>query len=211
MLNSLITEIVSPDQFKLIPWKNGQGVTKELAINNGGSLVDFEWRLSIATVVENGIFSDFSGYLRNLILISSKGISLKHSQNNDGFPNTTSVVDHLDKLLSFSTFDGACKTEAKLINGAITDFNLMHDPLKYQATLETYRLNQDVILQNFEFCFIYSLADDVTLKSTDGLIALSLSLGHLLKITQGEAARDKYENVHVSGEKLIIIYLNSLE
>lgn len=119
----------------------------------------------------------------------------------------------MDKLLSFSTFDGACKTEAKLIDGAITDFNLMHDPTKYQATLETYWHNQSVNLQNFDFCFIYSLADDVTLSSVDGVDDIALNLGHLLKITQGitATAKDEFESLEVSGEKLIIIYLNSLD
>jgi environmental stress-induced protein Ves len=117
----------------------------------------------------------------------------------------------LDKLLSFSTFDGACKTEAKLIDGAITDFNLMHDPTKYQATLETYWHNQSVSLQNFDFCFIYSLADDVTLSSVDGVDDIVLNLGHLLKITRGITAKDEFESLDVSGEKLIIIYLNAVD
>jgi environmental stress-induced protein Ves len=173
-------------------------------------MVNFDWRLSIATVAEDGIFSDFSGYLRNLILISGKGISLKRSQNGIGSSPAISVVDHLDKLLSFSTFDGACKTEAKLIDGTITDFNLMHDPKKYQATLETYWPKQSVNLQNCDFCFIYSLADDVMLKSTDSLVNISLKVGYLLKITQGISTQSELENLRVSGEKLIIIYLNSL-
>ena len=164
-------------------------------------MIDFEWRLSIATVIENGVFSDFSGYLRNLILISGKGISLKHSEN---------CVDHLDELLSFSTFDGSCKTEAELNDGAITDFNLMHDPSKYTAILETYWHKLNVNLQNFDLCFVYSLADDVTLNSTDGVIDISLKAGHLLKITKRANTRDELENLCVSGEKLIIIYLNSL-
>ena len=142
-------------------------------------------------------------------MISGKGISLKHSQNGSASA-ATSVVDHLDKLLYFSTFDGASKTEAKLIDGAITDFNVIHDPTKYQATLETYWPNHNVNLQKFDFCFIYSLADNVKLLSTDGVIDISLNAGHLLIITQGMSSRDELENLRVSGEKLIIIYLRSL-
>jgi len=52
--------IISPQQFKQIPWKNGKGTTTELAISDGGTLDHFAWRLSIASVVEDGEFSDFS-------------------------------------------------------------------------------------------------------------------------------------------------------
>jgi len=61
----LIT-IISPQQFKKTPWKNGKGETTELAISEGGTLENFDWRLSIASVTEDGAFSYFTGYCRNL-------------------------------------------------------------------------------------------------------------------------------------------------
>ena len=33
--------VLSPELFKTIPWKNGQGETIELAMNYGGNLNDF--------------------------------------------------------------------------------------------------------------------------------------------------------------------------
>ena len=68
--------IISPEQYKTIPWKNGLGETTELAINEGGDVTNFDWRLSIARVTKDGFFSDFSNYSRNLILISCKGLRL---------------------------------------------------------------------------------------------------------------------------------------
>ena len=49
--------IITPEQFNTIPWKNGKGQTTELAISENGSIDDFDWRLSIASVVEDGAFS----------------------------------------------------------------------------------------------------------------------------------------------------------
>ncbi len=48
--------VFSPENFRTIPWKNGLGHTTELAISEGGSLDDFDWRLSIASVVNDGDF-----------------------------------------------------------------------------------------------------------------------------------------------------------
>jgi len=42
------------------PWKNGKGVTREIAVFPSGATIDaFEWRVSIADVSEGGAFSNF--------------------------------------------------------------------------------------------------------------------------------------------------------
>ena len=83
-------KIISPDQFKTIAWKNGQGETTELAISPGGTLADFDWRLSMASVVSDGAFSDFTGYDRQLILLNGHGIKLAHDDKQ------TDAADRID-------------------------------------------------------------------------------------------------------------------
>ena len=56
------------------PWKNGKGVTVELARAEVGSAI--LWRLSMATVAEDGPFSLFPGIERNLTVISGPGFRL---------------------------------------------------------------------------------------------------------------------------------------
>jgi len=51
--------IISPEQYRTIPWKNGQGETTQLAISEEGNLANFDWRLSIATVTEDAFFPIF--------------------------------------------------------------------------------------------------------------------------------------------------------
>ena len=109
-------EIIQPKQFKTVPWKNGKGETIEMAINSAGTLEDFDWRLSMASVVEDGIFSNFEGYTRNLILIAGDGINLQHNDNK---------IDRLSQLLDLATFDGGNKTVGNLHNAEITDFNII--------------------------------------------------------------------------------------
>jgi len=56
------------------PWKNGKGVTVELArADRDGAML---WRLSVATVSEDGPFSVFPDIERNLTVISGNGFRL---------------------------------------------------------------------------------------------------------------------------------------
>ncbi len=99
--------IIEPIQFKTIPWKNGLGETTELAINDNASLDDFIWRISIASVINDGVFSDFSGYDRNLVLIEGKGINLQHDAKS---------TDLLEKTLDVASFDGGGETLGRLLD-----------------------------------------------------------------------------------------------
>lgn len=56
------------------PWKNGKGVTVELArAERDGALL---WRLSMATVAEDAPFSLFPGIERNLTVLTGPGFRL---------------------------------------------------------------------------------------------------------------------------------------
>lgn len=65
---------LTPADYTRQPWKNGKGITTELArAEAGGALL---WRLSMATVAEDGPFSIFPGIERNLTVISGPGFRL---------------------------------------------------------------------------------------------------------------------------------------
>ena len=194
-----LINIIPPNQFKKIPWKNGLGVTTELAISEGGSLSGFDWRLSIASVVENGPFSDFSGYLRNLVLIEGKGIALQHDQQH---------TDHLTSLLSVATFDGACKTIGTLKSGPIKDLNIMVNPDKYQVKVATYVEQQTVEIEPCDLYFVFCLSGTAELSTfeQDSMTEhYTLQSEHLLKMTSIKA-----DKVTVSGQQMIIVCITDL-
>ena len=65
---------LTPADYTRQPWKNGKGLTVELArAEEGGALL---WRLSMATVAEDGPFSLFPGIERNLTVIAGPGFRL---------------------------------------------------------------------------------------------------------------------------------------
>jgi environmental stress-induced protein Ves len=197
--------IISPAHYKTIPWKNGLGETTELAISEGGDVNNFDWRLSIASVSVDGDFSDFSGYARNLVLISGNGITLKHT-NLQGTTQTDALVD----LLDLSEFDGGCKTLGQLISGPIKDFNIMTKVGRYVATVDTYFDQQKVSLSEYTAYFVYCLDKDI-LFHVDGLHEgageiktenQSLPAQHLLKISV-----KNNKKITLMGEKMIVIAL----
>jgi environmental stress-induced protein Ves len=183
--------VLSPDLFKTIPWKNGKGETIELAINYGGNLDDFVWRLSMASVVEDGVFSDFSGYQRNLILIEGNGINLQHDH---------SKIDKLSNILDIASFDGACSTLGNLHAGAITDFNVITHKEKCSVTVETFKERQTLELKVADLCFIYSLSGAFQLTSYQN--QQIIKTGHLLKLGTLKAGE-----ITITGQKLIVVYL----
>jgi environmental stress-induced protein Ves len=187
--------VFSPESFKTIPWKNGKGETIELAINDGGTLDDFIWRLSMASVVEDGVFSDFSGYQRNLILIEGNGISLQHDDNK---------IDKLSNLLAVANFDGACRTVGNLHAGAITDFNIITHQDKCRVNVETYIKPQTVELKSADLCFVYSLSGDYLLTAAHQA-PQTITAGHLLKLSTPPE-----NNLSIKGQQLIIIYVDLL-
>lgn len=104
------------DDLPATPWKNGGGVTRELARAElpGGS--GFAWRLSIADIDRPGPFSDFQGYRRQLILLAGHGLHL-------GGPGMRGV--RLDRPGDMHVFDGAAPVSATLYGGPCRDVNLM--------------------------------------------------------------------------------------
>ncbi len=187
--------IIPPQAFKTIPWKNGLGKTTELAISKGGQLSDFDWRLSIATVTKDGVFSDFSGYDRNLILISGKGISLTHNENK---------IDKLKNLLDMSSFDGGCKTFGKLTDGLIKDFNVMTKTGVYQAVVERYVEYQSITLSvNCQY-FVYALNEDVFVSFDE--TNMSLAAGYLLSVPLTNNSK-----ILLKGRHIIVIQLISTD
>ena len=194
-MSTPVFTVIPKTQFKTIPWKNGKGNTIELAINDGGNLESFEWRLSMASVVEDGVFSDFSGYLRNLILIKGDGIELIHDDK---------ISDKLTTLLSMATFDGSSETVGKLTHHAITDFNIITNQKSYDVEVNTYLLSNKISLPNHTLSFIYCLEGDAKITSTDNRIDITLPVGDL-----GKLAINNNENITVSGQKMIVVKLKA--
>ena len=98
-------------------WKNGAGLTREIASHASPGGAGFDWRVSLAEVTRDAPFSAFPGIDRCTLLLAGAGMRLA---SRDG------RIDHalVDPLLPFR-FDGAAAIDATLVGGACADFNVM--------------------------------------------------------------------------------------
>lgn len=105
------------DELPATPWKNGGGVTRELAcFPHGAGLDDFVWRVSIADIGKSGPFSHFPGVERIIMLLAGDGMELRHD---GGAPYP------LTAPLQPFRFPGEAPIEATLVGSPSQDFNLM--------------------------------------------------------------------------------------
>ena len=95
-----------------MPWQNGGGITREIARFPAQS-ADWDWRISIAEVAEDGPFSRFPGCERALLLLSGHGMRLRFSDHE-------AVLQAPGDNLRFAGEDAV---EALLMDGPTTDFN----------------------------------------------------------------------------------------
>lgn len=72
---------LNPDGFRRLPWKNGGGITIDVAAEFGGSAIDGDWtnlvwRFGSTSIPAPGPFSDMSGFDRVLTPVRGAGLSL---------------------------------------------------------------------------------------------------------------------------------------
>ncbi|MFT4608328.1 MAG: environmental stress-induced protein Ves [Chitinophagales bacterium] len=163
--------IIPPDQYRSVAWKNGKGSTRELAF--GGSTGDsFDWRLSMAPVISSGDFSDFEHYDRTLILINGNGLTLDHDSGQR---------DVLKRRFDMAHFDGGWRTNAKLHDGDILDFNVMTRQNKCRSKVtvldegESHQLSVSASL-----LLIYAVESDTMVLAPDSSV-ITLPGAHLFQ------------------------------
>lgn len=100
-----------------MPWQNGGGTTREVAIDppDGSLATGFRWRISVAQVGQGGPFSRLQGVDRSLWLVRGNGMRL--------------WLEGREVVLAepFARFDflGETRIEAALLDGACEDCNVM--------------------------------------------------------------------------------------
>lgn len=111
------TRLIPYATLEAAPWKNGGGSTTEIAVAPHGAGFDtFDWRLSLARIVQDGPFSAFPGIERTLALVEGDGVLLDF----DGERQVSLTAEEPE-----ISFDGGHSVDASLIGGPTIDFNVM--------------------------------------------------------------------------------------
>ncbi|MFE2375778.1 HutD family protein [Streptomyces sp. NPDC059398] len=99
------------------PWKNGGGVTREIAAWPEGAGMDgFAWRVSLADVGADGPFSVFPGVTRVLTVADGAGMEL----------TAGGVALRADERFVPHRFAGDVPTHGRLLGGPVVNFNVMY-------------------------------------------------------------------------------------
>ena len=103
------------DAYPIVPWRNGAGVTREIACSPvGASAEEFDWRVSIADVRPSSTFSTFAGVDRVILPLDPPPMVLTV----DGTPH------ELTRHEPFA-FDGEAVTSCQVDGGPSRDLNVM--------------------------------------------------------------------------------------
>jgi hypothetical protein len=119
-------ELLTPEDYVQVPWKNGRGMTSEVArVPREGD--EFDWRVSMAGIADNGPFSHFPGCNRVIVALDGEGFSLVHRE--------------LDRSVFLGSlepyeFSGDWATDCQLQGGAVRDFNVITARNRASARVE---------------------------------------------------------------------------
>lgn len=105
-----------------VPWRNGGGVTREIASSHDGETL--LWRVSMADVASDGAFSDFSGLMRILTVIGGAGMDL-----------VTPTVTLAALPGVPVSFDGGIPVNSVLLDGPLRDLNLFYAPGRFSGSV----------------------------------------------------------------------------
>lgn len=120
-------------QYRRMPWKNGGGETFQIAASPAGATLDaIDWRLSMAVVASDGPFSAFNGMDRTLTVLDGHGLMLRL----DGDRQWT-----LRPQSAPRTFPGDTPAEAWLLEGPVTDLNVMTRRDRYHHIVRRIPVN----------------------------------------------------------------------
>jgi uncharacterized protein len=170
---------LDPASYRHMPWKNGGGVTIDIAVTMlpgfaPGSWEGMVWRFSRTAIVTPGPFSDLSGYDRRLALVSGQGLVL-------GTP-----VGEIDVRQPFRPvrFAGETSIVSRLEAGPVEVVNLIGD--RSRVSIDLSCLSDGATIS----CpagvhIIYAAAGSCELSINGN--ACEIAAGHAMRIDAGDS------------------------
>jgi environmental stress-induced protein Ves len=163
-----------PESFRSKPWKNGGGVTLDIADASrpGADPSGWEgmiWRLGRTAIVQPGPFSDLAGYERLQAVIVGSGLVLE---------GASGEID-LRRPFVPVRYDGGLPLVSRLENGPVEVVNLIVDRAQCSADLIVPELDATLALAP-AIHILYAPGEAVTARC--GGEAIAVPGGHALRI-----------------------------
>ncbi len=137
--------LLQPSDYVRMPWKDGGGVTAEIALHPpGASWETFDWRVSTAAIAADCRFSSFPAVDRTLVLLAGGGLRLE----SDG------QAVELRAPFEPYAFSGDDRIACTLLEGPVRDFNLMTRRGRAEGRIAVVRdAGMRVVPARFVVCF----------------------------------------------------------
>jgi len=190
----LISGPIALDSLPPVPWKNGGGITRTIAVEPAqAGMDDFLWRMSIADLQSSGSFSSFPGIDRVILLWSGAGLKLR----SPSWPDQMLTVAGEPFL-----FAGEADVSCELEGGPSRDLNLM--TRRGSVTAEMKISSSAVSLHDAcDDLVVLCAAGSLQIRFSDSR-EYTLSAGYFLQVSQFEREvlltplEEKTRFVHVS-------------
>jgi environmental stress-induced protein Ves len=122
-------ELLSPASYRRIPWKNGRG---ELVVIDRAGADSWEnmgvaWHFGRTTIIEEGPFSDYTGYERFQVMIRGSGLVLVASDRE---------ID-LRRAWHPQRYDGGLPVRTRLEQGPVEVVNLIANRALFDIDMRT--------------------------------------------------------------------------
>ena len=148
------------------PWKNGMGITTQMAIfPQDASLkeLNFNWRISSASIKSENEFSQFLGFKRILTVVKGNGLILNQ---------------HTLKQFEVFHFDGSEKINCNLLDGPVEDLGIIYNPNKVNAEMKIISKTKLELNSGYHFlftdnqCFEINSPETIEIKNLSILISI---------------------------------------
>jgi environmental stress-induced protein Ves len=159
-------QLIERANYQPMPWKNGAGITMQIAIYPADATIDnFDWRISTAVVTADGPFSGFPGLERTLAVLEGAGINLTIGGTQ---------AERLTPTSAPFTFPADASANATLINGPIHDLNVMARQDRFNHSVRKLT-GQAVSIPAFGTIVVF--AQSTGLQIDDGVQSIRIKLG----------------------------------
>ena len=172
-----MTQLIQYASLRATPWKTGGGSTTEIAIAPAGATLDnFDWRVSLATIAQDGPFSSFPGIDRSLALVDGDGVLLD-------FGDERFVLSPSEPLIEFAGEDAVHATVTGL---QTTDFNVMTRRGQCRHRLELLTVRGKQTLKRRSATTLLFLADGESLSLGSARERIAMVRYDTLVMAEGE-------------------------
>ena len=155
--------LIRASAYRERPWKNGGGLTREIAaaLSGGRAL----WRLSLATIEHDGPFSEFRGYDRTIVAIDGGAVELE-------------IEGERVRLARAQPYDfpGEAQVTCRVRGGAARDLNVMTLRDDFAHDCEVVTAVTRFVLDEDERLFIYAI------EGTASALGATCSAGDTLHV-----------------------------